>query len=207
MDSHPSKPKLTFEGIITLVTTLAPVLIAFFLLMLTCMNQDFKGLIFIAGILLALLLNKIIMPWVGSLRELDASATCSLVDLPFTNAFNSPSNSSLFISFTFTYLFIPMLYNNQLNYPVIILLLGLFVMDSYARVVHKCTTSMGIFLGTFLGILCGASWFTIFRITGADELLYFNELGSTSVRCNRPSEQTFKCSVYKNGVLVSHNIA
>ena len=207
MDKQTSKAKLTFEGIITLVTTLAPVLITFFLLMLTCMNQDFKGLIFIAGILLALLLNLVIMPWVGNKREPDVSATCSLVDLPFTNAFNSPSNSSLFISFTFTYLFIPMIYNNQLNYPVIILLLGLFVMDSHARVIHKCTDQMGVFLGAFLGILCGASWFTIFRITGADDLLYFNELGSTSVRCNKPSEQTFKCSVYRNGVLVTRNIA
>ena len=201
------RPALTFDGITTLVSALSPILITFFLLMLTCMNQNFKGLIFITGILFSLLFNLLIMRVVGSPKDPDASATCSLAELPILGDFNSPSSSSLFIAFTFTYLFIPMIYNNQMNYPVIILLLGLFAVDSFMRVKHKCTNTIGVFLGWFVGILCGSLWFTILHSSGADNLLYFNELGSNSVRCDKPSSQTFKCSVYKNGVLVSENIA
>ena len=49
-------------------------------------------------------------------------------------------------------------------------------------------------------------YFFILVVLGK-EFLYFNELGSNNVVCKRPSEQTFKCSVYKNGELISSNIA
>ena len=207
MDGTTAKIKTTFGGVVNLVSALSPILITFFMLMLTCMNQNFKGLIFIAGVLIAIVGNIGIMQLVGSPRSLDASIKCSLFDLPMPSSFNSPSNSSLFISFTFIYLFIPMLYNNQMNYPVIIILLMLFTVDSYSRVMHKCTNEIGIFLGWFVGILFGSAWFVILHSTGAGKLLYFNEIGSTSVRCDKPSSQTFKCSVFKNGVMVAGNIA
>ena len=201
------KIPLTFKGLLSLVSAFSPIFITFFILMLTCMNQNFKGLIFIAGVIISLGFNLLIMKTIKSENFDDASLTCSLIDLPVLGSYNSPSNASLFISFTFTYLFIPMIYNNQMNYPVIILLLSLFIMDSYMRVGNKCTTLIGVFLGWFVGTLCGALWFAIFHSNGADKFLYFNDLGSNSVRCERPSKQMFKCSVYKNGVLVSQNIA
>lgn len=201
------KIPLTIPGLISLISAFSPIFITFFILMLTCMNQNFKGLIFIAGVIISLGFNLLIMKTIKSENLDDASLTCSLIDLPVMGSYNSPSNASLFIAFTFTYLFIPMIYNNQMNYPIIILLLGLFAMDSYMRVENKCTTSIGVFLGWFVGTLCGALWFVVFHSNGADNLLYFNDLGSNSVRCERPSKQMFKCSVYKNGVLVSQNIA
>ena len=160
------RPSISFYGITTLVSALSPILITFFMLMLTCMNQNFKGLIFITGVLISLLFNLLIMRQVGSPMDTEASATCSLAELPILGEFNSPSSSSLFIAFTFTYLFIPMIYNNQMNYPVIILLLALFAIDSVMRVKHKCTTSIGVFLGWFVGILCGSLWFIILHSTG-----------------------------------------
>ena len=33
----------------------------------------------------------------------------------------------------------------------------------------------------------------------------FNELDSNKVMCSRPSKQTFKCSVYKHGELITSN--
>ena len=201
------RPALSFNGVATLISALTPILITFFILMLTCMNQNFKGLIFIAGILLSLLFNLLIMRHVGSQTDPKSSSTCSLIELPILGEFNSPSSSILFITFTFTYLFIPMIYNNQMNYPVIILLLALFALDSFMRVKHKCTTPLGVFLGVLVGGLCGILWFTILLFNGADKLLYFNEIGSNAVRCDRPSQQKFRCSVYKNGLLVSQNSA
>ena len=43
--------------------------------------------------------------------------------------------------------------------------------------------------------------------TGNDNLLYFGKYTSNNVQCSKPSKQTFKCSVYKNGRLISRNIA
>lgn len=199
--------QFTFYNMAQLISALTPALIAFFLLMLTCMNQNFKGLVFIAGAILALFFNILIMNTIQSKSSPDASAACSLVDIPILSAYNSPSNSSLFIAFTFAYLFIPMTYSNQINYPIVISLLCLFALDSITRVNNYCTTMSGSFLGALIGFTLGSLWFTILQSSGAQSLLYFNEMDSNSVRCERPTKQTFKCSVYKNGLLVSSNIA
>lgn len=199
--------QFTFEAIAQLVSALTPVLIAFFLLMLTCMNQNFKGLVFIAGAIMALLFNIPIMNTIKSSRFHDESPSCSVIDIPILNAYNNPSNSSLFIAFTFVYLFIPMTYSERINYPVIVLLSCLFFIDSITRIKNNCTTIAGSLIGAVIGAVFGFIWFTIIQSSGAENLLYFNEMDSTSVRCDRPSKQTFKCSVYKNGQLVSSNIA
>lgn len=199
--------QFTFYNMAQLISALTPVLIAFFLLMLTCMNQNFKGLIFIAGAILALFFNIPIMNTIQSKSSPDASAACSLIDIPILSAYNSPSNSSLFIAFTIAYLCIPMTYSNQINYPVVISLLCLFAVDAITRVSNNCTTMSGSFLGALIGFTLGSLWFGILQTTGAGGLLYFNEMDSNSIRCERPTKQKFKCSVFKNGVLLSSNIA
>ena len=94
-----------------------------------------------------------------------------------------------------------------MNYGVISALLCLFALDSVSKVTNKCTTVGGAVLGALVGFMFGSIWYTIFHMVGADEVLYFDEMESNAVKCEKPSSQTFKCSVYKNGVLVSSNIA
>ena len=78
---------------------------------------------------------------------------------------------------------------------------------SNAYLVTLVASVGGAVLGSLIGLVLGAIWFTIFQTAGYDSLLYFNELASNNVQCSKPSKQTFKCSVYKNGELVSSNIA
>ena len=61
-------------------------------------------------------------------------------------------------------------------------------------------------LGALVGFILGTLWYTLFHTSGYDSLLYFDELRSNKVVCSRPAKQSFKCSVYKNGQLVSSNI-
>jgi uncharacterized membrane protein len=199
--------ELTFSNILQLISVLSPILIAFFMIMLSFMNQNVKGLVFIAGALLASFLNIPLMNTIKSPVNNDASLSCNLIEIPYLNAYNSPSPTSLFIAFTFAYLFLPMMYNNQMNYGVISALLCLFALDSVSKVTNKCTTVGGAVLGALVGFMFGSIWYTIFHMVGADEVLYFDEMESNAVKCEKPSSQTFKCSVYKNGVLVSSNIA
>jgi hypothetical protein len=66
---------------------------------------------------------------------------------------------------------------------------------------NYCTTPTGIVLGSFIGIIWGLFWY--FLIQGQNnELLYYDDLLSNKVACSRPSQQKFKCSVYKNGELL-----
>ena len=199
--------ELTFSNITQLIAILTPILITFFMLMLSVMNQNFKGIVFISGAILAALINIPIMNVIGNNKSDDESFTCNIIDIPILTNYNNPSSSSVFIAFTFAYLFMPMAYNKYMNYPIIISLLLLFAMDGASRVANSCTPVLGVVLGGLLGIILGIAWYSVFKIAGANELLYFNEMDSNAIRCERPSKQTFKCAVYKNGNLVSSNIA
>jgi prepilin signal peptidase PulO-like enzyme (type II secretory pathway) len=92
--------------------------------------------------------------------------------------------------------------SNQMNYVVISALLSIFVIDAISKITNKCTTIAGVVLGLVTGLLFGFLWFVLFKSSGYNSLLYFNEVVSNKTYCSRPKKQTFKCSVYKNGELV-----
>jgi len=198
--------KLTLYNILQLFSLISPLLLVFFLVMSSLFNQNLKGIVYLAGVLLASCINIFLMNQIGSSMLEDASMSCDLIKLPILSEFNSPAPTSLFIAFTIAYLVLPMYYNNQINYVVLASLLCLLAMDAVTKITNKCTTSSGSILGTLVGLVLGTAWYTLFHQSGYDSLLYFDELQSNKVICSKPSKQTFKCSVYKGGTLISSNI-
>lgn len=194
--------ELTLTNIYQFASALSPLLLGFFLLMTSVFNQNIRGIVYLAGVLIACAINLVLMGVIRSRRDDNAAALCDLVNLPFVSGYNSPSLSSLFIAFTIAYLVLPMTYNENMNYGVLAVLLGLFVMNAISRVTNRCTTAIGVFLGALVGLVLGGLWYTLFHATGHDSLLFFNEVSSNNVVCSRPAKQTFKCSVYKNGELI-----
>jgi hypothetical protein len=199
--------ELTLPNVLQFFSFISPTLLVFFLFMSSLFNQNLKGLVYIAGILIASIINIFFMNLIASGRDVDEAFSCSLFDIPHVSSFNSPYPSTLLIAFTIAYLILPMKYNNQMNYAVLAFLLCLLGIDILTKVQNKCTTYAGSILGGLVGFLLGTMWYIIFHTTGYDALLYFDELRSDNVVCSRPSKQTFKCSVYKNGELVSSNLA
>ena len=199
---------LTFESFIQLFSTLSPFLLMFFMLMLTFLNQNIKGIMYICGIMTVCFINIFLMNSIKScINPNNVASMCNLIDIPLLTRYNSPNMSSVFIAFTFIYLFLPMQFNNMYNIPIIIALFTLFALDSFTKITYLCTNYGGIALGTLVGIIGGSLWYSMFHFMDLDNLLYFNEFSSNKVMCKRPTKQTFKCSVYKNGKLISTNIA
>ena len=65
----------------------------------------------------------------------------------------------------------------------------------------------GLVLGMAIGLLLGTSHGSFFGgVLGHKDLLFYNEIISNNVICNRPAKQTFKCQVYKGGELVSSTV-
>lgn len=197
---------LTLSNIIQFVSFIAPTLLIFFMFLTSLFNQNLKGLVYIAGILMASIINIIFMNIVGSERSDDESFSCSLFDIPHVSQYNSPYPSTLIISFTIAYLILPMKYNKQMNYIVLMFLLCLLGIDMLTKVQNKCTSYPGTILGALVGFLLGTVWYVLFYSLGYSSLLYFDELRSDNVQCSMPSKQTFKCNVYKGGELISSNI-
>ena len=198
---------LTLSNVLQFFSFISPTLLVFFLLMSSLFNQNLKGLVYLAGALLTAFINVFLMNIISSPIDDDAAFSCTLFEIPFISAFNSPSPSSLLIAFTLAYLLMPMKYNNQMNYAVLITLLCLLGLDIITKVQNKCTNYGGSILGALIGFILGTIWYILFHAAGYDSLLYFDELKSNNVLCSRPTKQTFKCSVYKNGELISSNIA
>ena len=79
-------------------------------------------------------------------------------------------------------------------------------MDTFTKITNKCTTPLGAFLGGMFGVLFGIIYWALFRYTGNEKLLFFQLEGSNNVVCSRPSKQTFRCNVYKNGKLIKSTL-
>jgi hypothetical protein len=116
---------LTLSNILQFFSFIAPTLLIFFLFLSSLFNQNLKGLVYIAGILIASTINIIFMNIVGSQVSDDASFSCNLFDIPHVSQYNSPYPSTLIIAFTIAYLVLPMKYNKQMNYVVLIFLMCL----------------------------------------------------------------------------------
>ena len=199
--------ELTVSNVLQFFSFISPTLLVFFLFMSSLFNQNLKGLVYLAGLLITSLINIFFMNMIGSGRDENEAFSCSIFDIPHVSQFNSPYPSSLIIAFTVAYLILPMKYNEQMNYAVLGFLLCLLGVDIITKVQNKCTTYAGSILGGLVGFLLGTIWYIFFHAAGFDSLLYFDELRSDNVVCSKPTKQTFKCSVFKNGELISSNIA
>ena len=195
--------QLTITNLIQFFGALSPLFIGFFLLGASVLNKDIKGLIYMAGVMFAYVLNTIFKNVIRSPSDPMRSMSCDLVNVPFGNSFNSPAWNSVFIAFTLAYLYLPMRFSGSMNYGVIVGLMTLFGISAISETTNKCTNNMGIVIGGLVGLLLGACWYTIIKISGNPQLIYFEEL-SNGKACSRPSKQKFKCSVYKNGKLIKN---
>lgn len=201
--------KLTFNNALQLTSLISPIFIVFFLVMISIVNQNIKGLIYLAGVLMTSVMNVFLMNLLKIPVHEDSPLTCNLVELPFLNEYSSPAPSCVVLAFTMVYLLQPLFMNHGIfsNVPLVLALTSLLGLDIMTKIFNKCTTPTGAFAGTTFGMFCGIIWYNLFKISGYDSLLYFDELDSNNVHCSRPSKQTFKCSVYKNGQLLSSHSA
>lgn len=200
----PLSPNLS--TILQLISFISPILLGFFLFMTSVFNQNIKGFIYIAGVLVALSINNILIKTIGGNPIQGQSIICNY--LGGTNTQNrNPAPSTMMIAFTSAYLLIPMITSKQTNPSIIAILFLLLGIDGWTQITNKCSDSGGVFMGALVGTILGGVWFVLLDSTGNKNLLYFDEVASTKTQCDKPSDQKFKCSVYKNGTLISNNIS
>ena len=195
--------KLTFTNIFSFFGSIAPILLTFFLLMVSLFNQNAKGFVFIGGVLIASVCNIIVANMFQKKTDTYDPLSCSLIDFPYqNNYFTAPAYNSMFISFTIAYLLLPMIMNSQINYFVLFFLFIILFSDSFSKLMRGCHDIIDIISGIVFGLFLGFLWFAIFHFSNNDSLLFYSDFISNNVVCERPKRQTFKCAVYKNGKLL-----
>ena len=197
--------QLTFSNMLQLTSTLSPILITFFLVMLSLFNLNMKGIVYLAGVLLASVINYMLMPLFSTSKDgiNVPPAMCNLIELPFWTQYTSPSPSSLYLSFTLIYLFLPMFYNNQINTYLLTTLILLIGIDLITKIKNNCTDTMGAFVGLIFGVFLGTLWYTLLTVNNLEKLLYFDEFDSNRPQCSVPSKQKFKCRNTRSGEIIT----
>ena len=192
-----------FSAIIEFFSLLAPIIVAAFILFGSILNQNIKGIIYLAGLMLTVLGGILLRPFFKGLVPEGAHAACSIFSqhLP-NNLYSNPSLDTLSLTFTFIYILLPMIYNKTLNWMLVVTLLLFTSLNALFRLKNSCNTSMDIIMAILLGGLCGLGYYSLIDTYGGKKYLLFSAGDSNNVVCNKPSDQKFKCMVYKNGEVI-----
>jgi hypothetical protein len=192
---------INMPNVFSLLSLFSPYLIVFLILFNSIINSNIKGLIYLCGILIlfifVLFFQKMLM---GSDMLNTPDKMCTLFNLNLS--LNSiPSFNVSLITYTLIYLLVPMIVNKSINYIFITVLSIILISSTIDRIYKNCTTILGAITGGFLGFVWGILYYMIISSTNSN-LTYYDDFISNKVACSRPTEQKFKCSVYKNGELL-----
>ena len=195
------------SNLLIFISVFSPVILACIVASSSIVFGYEKGLVYLGYLIMASILREIYYyynPFVGNDKIL-SNPICSSVRFGSAN-----SNSSLFSLFVFTfticYMIFPMYSFNTPNFAVFSSMLVFMFADLITKMKHACIPqwtdiAINALGGSILGILV-----TALMIHGGSGSFLFFEQSSSSTReqCSRPSEQTFKCAVYKNGELLAN---
>jgi len=175
------------------------------LVTLSLFMQNFKGFIYLAFLIAISLLRFGFLKFFTKFynKKESTQSTINIEDcdkLKFLGYGNA--NFTIFILvFSFTYIIIPMIYNKSFNWFIISLYLALIFLDGYLK--SNCIENIPYLLHILTGAGLAILIVMLFYIGGSGKYLFFNEINSSKDVCYRPNTQTFKCSLYKDGTLIT----
>jgi len=196
---------LNLNYILYIAFRLSPFIIVSFFSLSSILNQDLKGLIYLAGMLFACFFAVA----VGSSEYLqyefksddikavqNAKIICNTLSLSDTGRISNLPLSMVVFSYTFFYLVeIIAKYNlASQNIPTLVIFPLLIIGDFIWNTTNGCNNGFPQMIVAFgIGACWGALWSYIIRSTGIIQLQYFNGI-SNSQSCSRPSKQMFRCT-------------
>jgi len=179
----------------------SPVVVAIILTFLSFINQNFKGLIYLGFLMGVSLIRLYFYKFSGAKPATKNGNACNNIQF---SEYGNLTFSSFVFTYTITYLSIPMFSNNAPNFWVFIGMTAYFLIDLFFKFSHECyeNNEADLLLNILAGITTGAFIISLMYAGGSAKHLFFNEIVSNNVMCYKPKNQTFKCSVYKDGTLV-----
>ena len=170
--------------------------------------QNFKGLIYLGFLIGCCVIRNYVyamsMPSTKKSSEMSGGSGDICNSIQFSK-YGNPTFSSFVFAFTIMYLSLPMFSNGAPNYWVFSSLVSYFLVDIFIKLYKNCIVKVGdLFLNILLGAASAALIITMMYSGGSGKYLFFNEVSSDKEICYQPKQQTFKCQVYKDGMLVGN---
>jgi hypothetical protein len=188
---------LNIITIIYLFFRLAPFIIVSYFSISAVFNQDIKGAIYLAGVIMSSVLTIFIGNTLTDeyVEVVTKQPVCNMLTLGSTGSYSKIPLGASVMSYTLIYLvFVIVKYNMIMyNLPTLILLPALILGDFIWNIKNECFTPIGILVSIIVGGGFGALWAYIIDSINQPKLQYFN-VGSDKTVCQRPSKQLFKCT-------------
>jgi hypothetical protein len=193
-------PTFNYPSVFQYFSMISPFMVVLLFVLISIINSNLKGMIYLLGIMLLFIIVLLFQKVFHTLPDPNKHPYCNMFAMtPEINGIPS-FNSAIFL-FTFIYLFLPMFLHGIMNFPLMVILLSLYAVDVVMKTRNRCTSPSGVVMGSMVGLIWGFTWYYIIKSQN-QELLYYDDLISNKVACSRPTQQQFKCSVYKNGELL-----
>lgn len=196
-------PLIIFQPFNALVwfSFFSPIVLATSITGLSFIFQNFKGLIYLGYLVAFCVLRSFVYMMSGSQPIVSDKTICTAVQY---SKYGNASFSAFVFAFTITYLALPMFKNGEVNFWVLTTLLLYFSIDILIKMNKNCISSFGdLAVNIVTGFLGSAIVVMLMYFGGSGKYLFFNEVSRNKDICYQPSKQTFKCSMYKNGEIIS----
>jgi MFS family permease len=207
--------KQNFQNLIYFSGRLAPILLVFFFVFISIINKDWRGMIFLFGVIAACFATILMSnTFEGSFapENQETIGMCRMTDKKLSQF----PLSSVILGFSIMYLFFPMMkvYGNITNpYLFLTLLIFVFVDIIYLKS-NKCSvlnisetdfvnSSIPIMTSYAIGAFVAHILVVLLISTQNDNLLYFGKNSKNPLCKVNDSQKKFTCKVYKNGELIT----
>jgi hypothetical protein len=189
------------------------ILVSFFTLS-SLLNQDIKGIIYLAGLLIACFVSSIVgstfpktfekiptpapapAPATATAPEItDFNLICNSLTLGEDGPISKLPLSMTVYSFTFFYLVYIIGKYKLANQNIITILFFSTVIlgDWYWHRLFNCNSHSSLVFALIIGAIIGLAWSAIIASTGKVNLQYFNGISNKEV-CKLRAKQKFKCT-------------
>ena len=195
-----------FNSLVYLFFRLSPFIVVCFFTLSSVINNEIKGFVYLVGLCFGLVLISLFggaMPADDETKSDSNKLLCN--SLPFGD---SPLPIGIgILGYTLGYLLFTIVKYKIVifNLSIVILFPILILADIWWNISTGCYNPLKCVVSLVVGSGAGLLWSFIIWKSKVKEFQYYN-IGATSEVCAKPTAQTFKCAVYKNGELIKSHM-
>lgn len=178
---------------------LSPFILVSFFTLSSILNQDLKGIIYLAGLLIACFFSVIVGKNEVFTNSLTPATICNSFIIGTSEPFSRLPLSMTIFTYTFGYLlYIIGLYGlAKDNITTIILFSILIISDWTWNIYFNCNSHIRLIGAFLIGSGIGVAWSAIIASTKQVQLQYFNGISNKEV-CSINKNVKFKCTPRKS---------
>jgi hypothetical protein len=189
------------KDLIEVIVYYSPVILSFCILIISVFYQTYRGLVFFIFVTFFGMIRKFLASSFAGNPTAITDKSCSTFKMFQSN--KTDGFIIFFVTFVTGYILAPMFIYNMYNVYVIAFLgLYLVVVVIYNQRDQCSNLSISI-CNIIYGIVSVMLSVIMLVSVGLSGTLFNEDLASDATICSMPSKQSFKCTVYKNGEIVS----